>query len=110
MLASLAGLEKAVTENNETEKKYALDRITLMYGITMFIGGIPLIYLGDEIGELNDYSYQQDPSKAADSRWVHRPAYDWEAWSHRDDESTIAGTLWNRIKKLVEIRKTHPVF
>ena len=110
MLASLAGLEKAVKENNETEKKFSLDRITLMYGITMFIGGIPLIYLGDEIGELNDYSYQQDPAKAADSRWVHRVPYDWKVWSHRDDESTIAGTLWSRIRKMVEIRKSHPVF
>ena len=55
-----------------------------MFGITMFIGGIPLIYLGDEIGELNDYSYRDDPSKAADSRWVHRVKYDWDAWNHRD--------------------------
>ncbi len=110
MLASLAGLEKALDENNEIEKKFSLDRITLMYAITMFIGGIPLIYLGDEIGERNDYSYQNDPSKAGDSRWVHRVPYDWDAWNHRDDGSTIAGTLWNRIKKLVEIRKSHPVF
>ena len=110
MLASLAGLEKALAENNETEKRYSLDRISLMFGITMFIGGIPLIYLGDEIGELNDYSYRDDPSKAGDSRWVHRVKYDWDAWNHRDDTSTIAGTLWNRIKKLIAIRKSHPVF
>ncbi len=110
MLASLAGLEKALDEGNEIERKFSLDRITLMYGITMFIGGIPLIYLGDEIGELNDYSYQQDPAKAGDSRWVHRVPYDWKAWDHRDDESTVAGTLWNRVKKLAEIRKSHPVF
>ena len=110
MLASLAGLEKALAENNETEIRYSLDRITLLFGITMFIGGIPLIYLGDEIGETNDYSFLQDPEKSGDSRWVHRVAYDWEAWKHRNDKTTPAGILWNRIKKLIEIRKSHPVF
>jgi hypothetical protein len=44
----------------------------------MTIGGIPLIYLNDEIGTLNDYDYRDDPAKAADSRWVHRPTTDWE--------------------------------
>ena len=110
MLASLAGLEKALAENNEVETKFSLDRITLLFGITMFIGGIPLIYLGDEIGELNDYSFLQDPAKAGDSRWVHRVPYDWEAWKNRGDKTTPAGILWNRIKKLIEIRKEYPVF
>ena len=110
MLASLAGLEKALEEGNDLEIRYSLDRITLMFGITMFIGGMPLIYLGDEIGELNDYSYLESDEKRSDSRWVHRVAYDWKSWEHRDDETTVAGALWNRIKKLVAIRKSHPVF
>ena len=110
MLASLAGLEKALAENNETEIQYSLDRIQLLFGIIMFIGGMPLIYLGDEIGELNDYSYTEDPDKKDDSRWVHRVHYDWNAWKKRNDENTVAGTLWNRIKNLIAIRKSHPVF
>ena len=110
MLASLAGLEKAIAENNEQEIRYSLNRISLLFGITMFIGGMPLIYLGDEIGELNDYSYREDPAKAGDSRWVHRVAYDWKAWEHRNDETTIAGMLWNRLLKLIAVRKSHPVF
>ena len=110
MLASLAGLEKALDENNETEIQFSLDRIQLLFGITMFIGGMPLIYLGDEIGELNDYSFTEDPDKKDDSRWVHRVHYDWKAWKKRSDENTVAGTLWSRIKKMIEIRKSHSVF
>ena len=60
------------------EVELAIRRILLIHSIILSIGGIPLIYLGDEIGTLNDYRYRQDPAKAADSRWVHRPFADWE--------------------------------
>lgn len=105
-MASLAGVEKSLAENDERELSYSLDRMTILFGITMFIGGIPLIYVGDEIAALNDYSYRDDPKKAEDSRWVHRSQYDWEKREH----CSYADTLWLRVKKLIEIRKTNPVF
>ena len=71
--ASLAGLEKALFEETAREVDLALRRILLIHGVILTIGGIPLIYLGDEIGTLNQYSYKNDPAKADDSRWVHRP-------------------------------------
>jgi amylosucrase len=36
-----------------------------------------LIYMGDEIAMLNDWSYRDVPAHAHDSRWLHRPVMDW---------------------------------
>jgi amylosucrase len=74
--ASLAGLEKALREETDAEVELAIRRILVMHSVILSIGGIPLIYLGDEVGTLNDYGYRTDPARAEDSRWVHRPAAD----------------------------------
>jgi amylosucrase len=108
--ASLAGLEKALSEEGENEVELAIRRIHLMYGIVLTIGGIPLIYLGDEIGTLNDYTYRDDPSHERDSRWVHRPRANWEKYEKRKDINTIEGRVFNGMKMLVELRKQHEVF
>jgi amylosucrase len=76
--ASLAGLEKALSVETGMEVDLSLRRILLIHAVILSIGGIPLIYLGDEIAMLNDYSYRADPDKVNDSRWVHRPKTDWK--------------------------------
>lgn len=108
--ASLAGLEKALDQGSEQDVMFSIRRIHLMYGIVLTVGGIPLIYLGDEIGTLNDYSYQTDPDHERDSRWVHRPRADWERYGRRKDTQTIEGRVFNGMKTLIELRKKHPAF
>ncbi len=108
--ASLAGLEKAIYEETEQEVELALRRILLIHSVIISIGGIPLIYLGDEIGTLNDYRYREDPAKVRDSRWVHRPYADWEKYKRRFDETTLEGRLYSRLRKLIEQRKTIAAF
>jgi glycosidase len=108
--ASLAGLEKALIEETEKEVEIAIRRIILLYSIAFSMGGIPLIYLGDEIGSLNDYDYRYDPGKAGDSRWVHRPAADRSQYQKRADPETIPGRIYQEIQKLIKIRKATPVF
>lgn len=108
--ASLAGLEKALTEGNDGEVSLAIRRILLIHGIILSIGGIPLLYLGDEVGTLNDYGYRDDPAKADDSRWVHRPPTDWERVARRADAATVEGNLYQRLRHLIELRKQHAVF
>jgi amylosucrase len=108
--ASLAGLEKALKEETEKEVELAIRRILLMHGIILTIGGIPLIYLGDEIGILNDYSFRNDPVKAIDSRWVHRPFIDWEKVELRKNTQSVEGRIFNGLKRLIGMRKEHPVF
>lgn len=108
--ASLAGLEKALNEEGEAEVELAIRRILLIHGIILFAGGIPLIYLGDEIGTLNDYSFLQNPAHARDSRWVHRPQADWETYKKRKDPNTIEGRVFQGLQKLIKLRKKYTAF
>ncbi len=108
--ASLAGLEKALQEETEAEVELALRRIVLLHGFILTLSGVPLFYLGDETGRLNDYSYRADPAKLADSRWVHRPATHWERQALRHDPAAIEGRVYSRLRRLIELRQTHPIF
>jgi amylosucrase len=82
--ASLAGLEVALEQRNWA-KDLALRRILLIHSMILAFGGMPLLYMGDEIGLLNDDSYLDDPNLAGDNRWLHRPCMDWELAAKRDD-------------------------
>lgn len=106
--ASLAGLEKAIFEETEAEVDLAIRRILLIHNVILTIGGIPLIYLGDEIGTLNDYSYREDPAKVDDSRWVHRLKADSEQYARRDDKNSIPGRIYQNLKHLIDLRKSAP--
>ena len=63
----------------------AVRRILLLYAVAFAHGGLPLIYMGDELGLLNDASYLDEPDRRDDNRWMHRPPMDWEAAERRDD-------------------------
>ena len=106
--ASLAGLGKALLEEGPTEVELAIRRVALLYGLGMSLGGIPLIYLGDELATLNDHRFADMPEHADDSRWVHRPAFDPAAFARRTDERSIEGRLFARISRLVALRKGAP--
>lgn len=108
--ASLAGLEQGIRQGNEVYIQHALGRIVMIHSIILSAGGIPLIYLGDEIATLNDYSYKDDPVKADDSRWVHRPYFDWERAERRRDPDTPEGRVFHALHHLIHIRKTNPAF
>lgn len=109
-LASLAGLESALRSENTAEIELAVRRICLVHAIILSIGGVPLLYLGDEIGMLNDYSYVNDGAKADDSRWVHRPRTDWDKLARRCDPGTIEGRIYGALRHLIEVRKGTPAF
>ncbi len=108
--ASLAGLEKAVKEEGPNEIEFAIRRILLIHGVILTAGGIPLIYLGDEIGTLNDYTYRDDPDHERDSRWVHRPRADWEKYAKRNDPASFEGRVYQGLQKLIVLRKEHDAF
>ena len=103
--ASLAGLEQALEENDPQKIELAIRRIHLLHGVILTMGGIPLIYIGDDIGMLNDYNYEQSPEKIGDSRWIHRPNFDWEKFKQRSDPESITGRLFNGLLKLLQLRE-----
>jgi amylosucrase len=102
-LASLAGLEQALESGDDMEIDLALKRILLLYSVVMSAGGVPLIYIGDEVATLNDYRYVDDPSKADDSRWVHRVRSTWEKPPWRD-MSRPGGYIYSELLRLISLR------
>lgn len=109
-LASLAGLEQALASGDAAEIELSIRRILLMHAVILSIGGIPLLYLGDEVGWLNDYRYRSDPSKVDDSRWVHRPLIDWKKMARRKKKEEIEGKIYQRMHHLITLRKSTPGF
>ena len=104
MCASLTGVEKALAENDGAELELSIRRTLLLHGIIITIGGIPLIYLGDEIAMLNDYSYDTDPAKIGDSRWLHRTRFDWSRAEQRRDADTVPGRIHQSLLRLIQLR------
>lgn len=108
-LASLAGLEAALEQKNSPwQIELAVRRILLLHNLIFAFGGLPLLYMGDEIGLLNDDSYLSDPNLAEDNRWLHRPYMDWDKASLRHDPNTITSRLFNGLRQLIQWRKGTP--
>ncbi|KRA64051.1 amylosucrase [Caulobacter sp. Root655] len=93
MAAALAGLEPG-----EGPHSAGARRLTLLYGIVHALDGWPLIYMGDELGLPNDEAYADDPLRAADGRWLHRPAMDWSAAGRRNQAETLEAELFARFR------------
>ncbi|AXN34377.1 alpha-amylase family protein [Vibrio coralliilyticus] len=107
-LASLAGLEKAIEADDSQAIEFALKRIRLLNSINLSIGGIPLIYQGDELGILNDHSYLGDEFKRDDARWVNRPSITDKAIEQAREKCTYQNRIWTDLNQLVAIRQSHP--
>ncbi|MCD6398004.1 MAG: alpha-amylase family protein, partial [Spirochaetaceae bacterium] len=105
-LASLAGLEKALLYETVIEVDLAINRIFLLYGIILSMSGYPLLYMGDEAGQLNNYNYTDNSENKDDSRWVHRiPAADLNNNFDRYSRRIFTG-----LKKLIHFRKNCQAF
>lgn len=109
-LASLVGLETALLTGDLADIDAAIKIILLLHGMILAFGGIPLLYYGDEIGTLNDNRYLEDPAKANDSRWAHRPHIDWEKAEQRNTPGTVEFRLFNALKKMIAVRKEISAF
>lgn len=104
-LASLVGLEKSIEAGNIEQIEKCCKHIIMLHSVIMSFGGIPLLYYGDELGMLNDYSYLRDEQKSPDSRWIHRPKFDWEIAEKRHQRSTVEYRIFQDLRKMIAIRK-----
>jgi len=109
-LASLVGLETALEQGDADAIENSIRLILLVHGMIMSLGGIPLLYYGDEIGTLNNYDFEQDESKGGDSRWIHRPVIDWDRAELRHKRGTPEQRIFDGLKKMIAVRKTIPSF
>ncbi|HSK98310.1 MAG TPA: amylosucrase, partial [Euzebyales bacterium] len=102
--ASLAGVEEALAHEDDDLLSAAVSRLLALHAVLYGWGGIPLLYMGDEIGLRNDHRYLDDPLKAADNRWMHRPGMDWEAAARRHSAWTLEARLFRGLQRLGEAR------
>ena len=108
--ASLCGIERAGFEGNTEGVERAIRYDITLHAFMFSQSGIPVIYSGDEIGMLNDYSYKNDPHKADDSRFLHRGDFRWDLAENRNLPDTVQGKLFPALLKLERIRTSHSVF
>ena len=106
--ASLAGLDKALEEANQDLLDLSIKRIFMGHALICGFGGIPLLYMGDEIGLLNDTSYVQDEALAQDNRWIHRPMMDWQKAQKRHDKTSPEGRIFAGLLNILRARKNTP--
>jgi amylosucrase len=106
--ASLAGVEAALESRSAAEVEAALRRVQLLHSVMYSFGGIPLIFMGDEIALRNDPTWYQDPAHENDNRWMHRPLMDWAAAARRHEEGTVEARVFTALRRLGAARRSHP--
>ncbi|MEP6711248.1 MAG: alpha-amylase family glycosyl hydrolase [Ferruginibacter sp.] len=104
-LASLCGLEKSMKNNDEKEIGLSIKKIVLMQAMSFFIGGMPMIFYGDEAAYTNDYSYLADAAKSYDNRWMHRPVINWKKNELINKKGTAEEQIFSATARLLSIRK-----
>jgi amylosucrase len=104
-LASLCGLESALEAGDQKAIEVSLQRILLMQAHSFFLGGVPMIFYGDEAAYSNDYSYLDDSGKSYDNRWMHRPVIHWEKNDRRKKAGTPEQRIFDGTKHLLLLRK-----
>ncbi|MGA9573975.1 MAG: alpha-glucosidase C-terminal domain-containing protein, partial [Lysobacterales bacterium] len=109
-LASLVGLEAALEQHDEAGIQSSIELILLLHGMIMSFGGIPLLYYGDEIGTLNDFSYMEDENKLHDTRWIHRPVIDWKKADKRHQHGSPEQQLFDGLSRMIAVRKSTQAF
>ena len=108
--ASLCGVEAAEYEKDEAKLNRALRLCIMLHALLFTQSGLPVLYSGDEIAQLNDYSYHEDSLKMQDSRYLHRGNMIWEDAEKRKDLKTRQGRMFAAIRKFEEITRKHTVF
>ena len=108
--ASMCGIEAAGFEGNADNMQTAIQEDLMLHAYMLTQSGIPMLYSGDELGQVNDYSYKDDAEKASDSRYLHRGAFLWELADKRKDLSTVQGQLFQMLNRLEQIRRQENVF
>lgn len=101
--ASLCGLEG-------TDKKKAVRLDLMLHAMMLFQSGIPVLYSGDEIGQINDWDYKLDPNKVQDSRYLHRGRMPWDLAERIDDSETSEAQIFHGLTRLEALRKENRAF
>jgi len=104
--ASLIGIQAAIEKKDAPALQTAINRLKCAYAMVFGFGGLPLLYMGDELGMVNDMSFLKNPSKAEDNRWIHRPEMDWSLAKSAEKGKGVEGQVDKAIRSLISARKS----
>ena len=102
--AALCGISGAKERGDAAALDAGIRRLVLLHAVTLGWGGVPLLYMGDELAQGNDASYRADPALAEDNRWMHRPYFDDAAAARRHEPGTVEGRVFGWFRALVRTR------
>ena len=108
--ASLCGIEKGLDDGDEAQVSLGIRRDLMMHAAMMCMAGFPMLSSGDEIGQLNGYSYHDDPDLREDSRNLHRTPFNWDNAALRKQTGTVQQRIWDGLRQLEELRASQPCF
>ena len=108
--ASLCGLQTALMAEDEEAITRSIHAIVMLHAYMFTQSGIPVLYSGDEIGQLNDETYHNDRNKAEDSRYLHRGRMDWAAAARADEAGTTENRIYTALSQLETLRGKENVF
>jgi amylosucrase len=104
MAAALVGLTSAQTP---AEQDAAKSRLVMMQALSLFVGGLPLIYMGDEWGQGNTSAQEISQRQGSDDRELHRPVFDEHGFANRHDMSTMQGQIYAALRAFIQAKKQH---
>lgn len=108
--ASMCGIEKAGFEGDAAAMEKAIRFDLTLHAMMFMQSGIPVLYSGDEIGQVNDWDYKLDPNKVQDSRYLHRGRMNWANAAKVDDPETVEGRVFGGLARLEALRRTERAF
>ena len=108
--ASMCGVEAAGFEGDEAAMEVAVRKDVMLHAYLLTQSGLPIIYSGDEVGQVNDYAYKDDPERADDSRYVHRGRFDWTLVDQVEERGSVAARIFGALSRLEAVRRGDELF
>ena len=108
--ASMCGIEAAGFAGDADAMDVAIRKDVMLHAYLLTQSGLPIIYSGDEVGQVNDYTYKDDPEKAEDSRYIHRGRFDWALVDRIEEPGSVQQRLYDALQALEGIRRDEAVF
>ncbi|MBB5198594.1 alpha-amylase family glycosyl hydrolase [Glaciimonas immobilis] len=102
MSSSLVGYDRARTE---IDVEFAQRRLILLYGLALAFGGLPLLYMGDEMAFRNDVSEASLAARNIDSRWLQRPHWDNVSYEQRHSADLTTGKVFSAFRRMIHQRQ-----
>lgn len=102
MAAALVGLPD---DPQAAPDPAALRRFVLMHALALWVGAVPLVYMGDELGQGNNADAADRGRIAADGRWLQRPQLSAAAMEALDQQRGVPATTFVALRALVAARR-----